>query len=166
VKANSGDDITGIRHDIPGWGNVLLRHLLCDLNGTLSLDGQVRPGVRRRLELLAGKLRIYVLTADTLGTATTALSGLPVRLKLIEGEDSAAAKAQVVRELGTNGVAAIGNGRNDRLMLAEAALGVAVLGPEGASPLALAAADVVTSSIEDALDLLLIPGRLKATLRG
>lgn len=41
-----------------------------------------------------------------------------------------------------------------------------VLGPEGASPLALAAADVVVPSVEDALDLLLIPNRLKATLRG
>lgn len=167
MKANGGGSgITGIRQVIPGWGNLVLRYLLCDLNGTLSLDGQVRAGVRQRLELLAAKLQIYVLTADTLGTAAQALSGLPVQLKITGGEDSAAAKVQVVRELGASSVAAIGNGRNDRLMLAEAALGIAVLGPEGASPLALAAADVVVPSIEDALDLLLLPGRLEATLRG
>lgn len=60
----------------------------------------------------------------------------------------------------------MGNGRNDRLMLAEAGLGIAVLGREGSSPLALAAADVVVCSAEEALDLLLVPARLEATLRG
>lgn len=151
---------------IPGWSNLVLDYLLCDLNGTLALDGRVREGARRRLQLLAGRLKIYVLTADTLGTAAEHFCGLPVELRIISGEDTAVAKVEVVRELGASRVVAVGNGRNDRLMLAEAALGIAVLGPEGASPLTLAAADVVVPSVEDALDLLLIPSRLKATLRG
>ena len=50
-------------------------------------------------------------------------------------------------------------------MLQEAALGIAVLGPEGLAAEALLAADVVVASIEDALDLLLRPHRLVATLR-
>jgi soluble P-type ATPase len=49
-------------------------------------------------------------------------------------------------------------------MLREAALGVAVLGPEGLAVRALAAADVVVASI-DALVLLRSPKRLIATLR-
>jgi soluble P-type ATPase len=39
------------------------------------------------------------------------------------------------------------------------------MGPEGTSTEALRAADVVVMSINDALDLLLHPERLKATLR-
>ncbi len=50
-------------------------------------------------------------------------------------------------------------------MLAAAALGLAVIGPEGAHRGALTAADVVLRSIVDALDLLLEPRSLVATLR-
>jgi soluble P-type ATPase len=50
-------------------------------------------------------------------------------------------------------------------MLAAAALGIAVLGPEGASSTALRAADVVCPSILHALDLLLDDRALAATLR-
>jgi soluble P-type ATPase len=59
----------------------------------------------------------------------------------------------------------VGNGRNDRLMLEAAALGLAVILGEGASSATLAAADAVCLSIADALDLLIHPLRLTATLR-
>ncbi|MCS7003502.1 MAG: ATPase P, partial [Dehalococcoidia bacterium] len=58
-----------------------------------------------------------------------------------------------------------GNGANDVAMLERAAIGVAVIGPEGAASSAIAAADVVTIAIADALDLLRYPRRLIATLR-
>ncbi|MFI6743040.1 hypothetical protein ACIBI9_59975 [Nonomuraea sp. NPDC050451] len=61
--------------------------------------------------------------------------------------------------------AVVGNGVNDRQALAAAVLGVAVLGPEGASSRALLVADVVCATIIDALDLLLGPRALTATLR-
>ena len=60
---------------------------------------------------------------------------------------------------------AVGNGRNDRLMLKEAALGIALLQAEGAAGEALLAADVVAPDILAALDLLLAPDGLIATLR-
>jgi soluble P-type ATPase len=60
---------------------------------------------------------------------------------------------------------ALGNGRNDRLMLKEAALGIALLQAEGAAVEALLAADVVAPDILVALDLLLAPDGLIATLR-
>lgn len=62
-------------------------------------------------------------------------------------------------------VVAIGNGRNDRLMLEQAAIGIAVLGQEGTAVEALMAADVIVADIFTALDLLQIPLRLVATLR-
>ena len=61
--------------------------------------------------------------------------------------------------------AAAGNGRNDRKMLKAAALGIAVIQREGAAAETVAAADVVSSSILDALELLQNPKRLLATLR-
>jgi soluble P-type ATPase len=62
-------------------------------------------------------------------------------------------------------VVAIGNGRNDRKMLDVAALGIAVCGAEGAAAETLQAGDIVVGRIVDALDLLLHPKRLMATLR-
>ena len=59
----------------------------------------------------------------------------------------------------------IGNGRNDRLMLKSAALGLAVVLAEGIAGETIPAADVISRSINDALDLLLNPLRLTATLR-
>src|SRR5687767_8669607 len=77
----------------------------------------------------------------------------------------ARAKAAYVRQLGAGRVACIGNGRNDRLMLRVAGLGIAVVQAEGASAEALAAADLVVPTVRDALDLLLRPRRLLASLR-
>jgi hypothetical protein len=77
----------------------------------------------------------------------------------------AEAKIRYVQGLGAGQTAAIGNGRNDRLMLKEAALSMAVVQTEGTALEAFFAADLVTVGILDALDLLLFPQRLKATLR-
>jgi soluble P-type ATPase len=80
-------------------------------------------------------------------------------------ENQAEAKLQYVRELGLEQAVCIGNGRNDRLMLEAAALGLAVILAEGIAGETIQAADVVTLAINDALDLLLNPLRLTATLR-
>jgi soluble P-type ATPase len=71
----------------------------------------------------------------------------------------------VLESLGAARSAVIGNGANDADVLAAAALGIAIIGPEGASALALSAADLVCHSITAALDLLADPRALTATLR-
>jgi P-type E1-E2 ATPase len=76
-----------------------------------------------------------------------------------------AQKAALAEELGAAQVVAIGNGVNDAEMLRSAAVGIAVLGPEGLAVACATAADIVTPHIEAALDLLLYPRRLVATLR-
>jgi soluble P-type ATPase len=64
-----------------------------------------------------------------------------------------------------NGTLALGNGRNDRLMLQAAALGIALIQREGAAAQTLTSADLVCTSVLDALALLTTPKRLTATLR-
>ena len=150
--------------DAPGWGSYPIRHLLLDLNGTLTLDGVLIPGVRERILDLSEKLDIHILTADTFGSAAMVCHGLPVTLHIIPERDQILAKQKYLRGLPLKTVA-IGNGRNDMGMLVDAALGIAVMGLEGTSTEALRAADVVAMSINDALDLLISPDRLKATLR-
>ena len=150
---------------IPGRGALRLEYLVLDLNGTLTLDGVLIAGVAERLERLREQLRVYLLTADTRGTASKLASDLMVTLKRIESSAESEHKRAFVTELGETEVAAIGNGANDGGMLKAAALGIAVLGPEGLATSALSVADIVVPGITEALDLLLVPNRLIATLR-
>jgi len=152
----------GVHVDIPGGEPLVLTQLLLDFTGTLSCDGVLLPGVAQRLEELGQKLRITILTADTFGTAARQLEGLPVELHFIQtGSD----KADFLAGLNSCETAAVGNGRNDVDMVRRAALGIAVIGPEGCATELIAAAKVVCRDILAALDLLLNALRLKATLR-
>lgn len=151
--------------EAPGWGKRAIEHLVIDYNGTMALDGHLLPGVDDRLALLSIRLRIHLVTADTFGTVADQTRHFELALKVLRGANQNQEKAEFVRRLGPMQVVAVGNGRNDTQMLKEAALGIAVIGAEGASPETIAAADVVCTDINDALDLLLAPRRLSATLR-
>jgi soluble P-type ATPase len=74
-------------------------------------------------------------------------------------------KRELVDQLGVRRCAALGNARNDVVMLRAAADGIAIVGPGGASAQAVAAPDVVSNSVLDALAPLGNPARLTATLR-
>ncbi len=150
---------------IPGQGALVLKHLVLDLNGTVALDGEILPAVAERLAALSAHLTIHLVTADTHGRAAEMAERLKVRLARIEAGNEAGQKLALVERLGAKQVVAIGNGANDAEMLAAAALGIAILGPEGLAIAALRAADVAVARIEDGLDLLLHPQRLVATLR-
>lgn len=153
--------------DIPGFGPVRLRYVVTDFTGTLSVDGVLLPGVGDRLRRLAAEvdMEIHVLTADTFGTVREQVAGIPCTLHLLQGSDHDVQKEVYVCELGAEQVFALGNGNNDRRMLAAAKVGVAVLEGEGGAGAAVHNADLVVRSACSALDLLLVPLRLKATLR-
>jgi P-type E1-E2 ATPase len=153
--------------DIPDFGKLNLKFLVMDYNGTLAVDGELQPGVADRLRILSTKLSLYVVTADTFGTAKEQLHQLPVEIVLLKSaDDQARVKEKFVEDLGPKQIAAIGNGRNDRQMLAKARVGIAVVLREGVSSATLGASDIIATGIEDALDLFIHPMRLRATLRG
>jgi len=153
---------TGIRVELPGRAAPALEVLVVDFTGTLSLDGRLLAGVGERLRRLADRLAIVVLTADTFGTARQALAGLPVEVRVVR---TGREKADYVAAAGAARVVAIGNGRNDVEMLRAAGLGIAVIGPEGCFAELPSVSQVVVGDVLDALDTLLNPLRLTATLR-
>lgn len=155
-----------LEFDIPGHGACAIEHLVCDLNGTIAFDGRIIEGVAEALASLTGRVRVVLLTADTHGTAAAHAEALGIEVRVIpSGGWEAGEKLAVVQELGPDRVFAIGNGRNDALMLSSCAIGVCVLGPEGAARACMESADVVVTTIGDAFGLLLHPARLIATLR-
>ena len=147
---------------IPGIPELQLEHLLVDVNGTLTNRGELLDGVEARLDRLRHSLDIRLVSADTFGMLDTIAAGLHVSaVRASTGED----KLRLLDDLGRGRCAVVGNGSNDALVLEAAAVGFAVIGPEGASAAALRSADVVCASAADALDLLLDPKALSATLR-
>lgn len=150
---------------IPDFGTLRLGHLVMDYNGTLACDGELEPGVVQALEVLEQNLQIHIVTADTFGQVRAAFAHTSYQVTVLPQDDQAQAKLGYVRHLGPQKCVCMGNGRNDRFMLAEAALGVAVVLDEGVSREALMAADVTVKGIVSALELLQKPLRLTATLR-
>jgi soluble P-type ATPase len=151
---------------IPGSEETLeIRHLVLDFNGTLALDGRIKPGVAELLKELSRHLQVHIVTAGTFGGVENEVRDIPCVLKILHGADQTEQKARYVEELGAEATACIGNGRNDRDMLKKSRLGILTIQEEGAATASLLAADIVCGDILSALQLLLQPLRLTATLR-
>lgn len=154
-----------VQVDIKGFGLLDLQYLLLDYNGTIAHDGDILPGVGDLITTLSSNLEIIILTADTYGTCTAKMREFSCTVHVINENDEIAAKCDFLHSLGAKNCAAIGNGRNDRCLLAESAVGVAVIQGEGAAVSALTSADLIAPDIHTALDLFLNPTRLVASLR-
>ncbi|MBC7076283.1 MAG: HAD family hydrolase, partial [Syntrophomonadaceae bacterium] len=154
-----------IRISLPGreW-NLNLKNLLLDLNGTLAVDGVLSEGVEERINLLKKQVDVYLLTADTFGLAKEVADRLGIKLLRLDGQSSGLAKRDFLNTLGAEETVAIGNGYNDTMILREAGFSIVVIGGEGCCVTALKEADIAVTDINDALDLLLNPLRIVATL--
>ena len=161
-----------IRIEIPGRVPLQVDWIVTDYTGTHAFAGSLRPGVRDRLQQLAERVKIHVITSDTFGTAQKELAGLPVTLHLLSAGGSH--DRQKLRYFADRGIdpartAAFGNGANDRLMLQAVkdagGLAVAVDNGEGCALSAILGASLFINGSENALDLLLQSDRCKATLR-
>lgn len=158
-------NIAMIELNIPGWRTLRLSHLVCDVNGTLALDGRLIDGLYRPLTNLMDRLTLHLITADTHGKQAAIDQLLNLRSIAIQPGGEATQKADFVRSLGADTVVAIGQGANDAEMLKTAGLGIAVMSREGLAVATQQAADLVVPDIFAALELLEKPMRIVATLR-
>ena len=150
---------------VPGGMTLRIKHLILDYNGTLAKDGELLPGVEDRLQELGRHLKVHVITADTHGSVSAQLHHLSCDIKIIGAENQDLLKQEYLQNVGSENAVAVGNGRNDVLMLQDALLGICLVQAEGASGAAIRVADIICTDILDVLDLFLKPSRLQATLR-
>jgi len=141
---------------------LTVKNIVLDYNGTIAKDGAVKKSVKEYLKKLEN-FDIYVVTADTHGSARENLKDTNVKVKILTTADHTREKEEFVKSL--KNTFAVGNGSNDALMLKSAEIGVCVIEDEGASVKALVNSDIVCRSIEEAFELLLNPKRIVATLR-
>lgn len=152
--------------EIPGYKELNITTLLLDYNGTIAVDGIIRPAVKERLQKLAEILDVYVLTADTHGTAKAQCEGLNVTVHTFPVGKAMDDKREIIDKIGGECCVCLGNGRNDVKMFDAAALSIGIMDREGAYGGLLNTADLCVNSTEDGLDLLLYPKRIIAGLRG
>jgi soluble P-type ATPase len=150
---------------IPGRSTLCLTTAVLDFNGTLAFDGRLCEGVAERLAALSSRLALHVVTGDTTGTARQVLSALPVLVHIMPPDRQGAAKRAFLGGMDAAATAVIANGSNDREIVEYAALSIVVTGGEGCAVETLMRADIACARIDDALDLLLKPQRIIATLR-
>lgn len=151
--------------EVPGFSKLSIENLVFDYNGTIAKDGTPVKGVKDKFTELSKNLKIYIITADTHGTAAEILKDYSCELAVINGEDQTRQKKNFIEKLGSRNTAAFGNGFNDSLMLKTAQLGIAVLMEEGAHTSTILNSDMVVKSVLDGIDLFLKPKRLTAGLR-
>ena len=152
--------------DIPGKGKMNIENLVLDFNGTIAYDGNIKNGIREKIQRVHEKgINIYILTADTYHQAAEQCKDMPVTLEIFDVDNAALSKREIVNNIDSKLTMTIGNGNNDVEMFEESILSVAVIGDEGCAVKAIFAADIITNNIDDAIDLLLNPHRIKATLR-
>ncbi|MBN2243513.1 MAG: HAD family hydrolase [Acidobacteria bacterium] len=151
--------------EIPGFRTFTFHHLVLDVNGTLAKDGFLIQGTVPLLRELRSRLDIHLVTADTHGRQEAVNRILSMEAVKISAENQVQAKLDYINRLNADTVVAVGNGFNDAAMLEHAGLGICVIGPEGAAAESMLKAKIVTPDIQTALELLLVPKRLMATLR-
>ena len=150
---------------IPNYANLEISHVVLDYNGTLASNGTVLEKTKETLHKLTERYRVYVITADTFGTVQKELENFDLEVIILSSSDHTAEKAALIEKLGATQTAAMGNGNNDRLMLESAVLSIALMGSEGCAVETMHSANILCGSIVDAMELLIYPKRLIATLR-
>jgi soluble P-type ATPase len=151
--------------EIPGYKSLEIKHIVCDYNGTIAIDGKLINGVRKIINDLSEKVDVHIITADTFGFVERELENVHCKLVKISSQNQAVSKLEYVLKLGKDKTICIGNGNNDRLMVKEAELGIALLQEEGTCIETLLVSDIVCKNIIDAFGYLMEPKRLIATLR-
>ena len=150
--------------EVPGYGPLRLENLVLDLNGTVTEDGVLIPGVLEAMGALAERgFKIYILSGDTRGTLQKLFK--EHSWITVTATSTAEEKREFVISIGPEKTVCIGNGNIDVEMFRVAKLSICTIQKEGATTKALMEADIVVHHIIDALTLLLERERLIATLR-
>ena len=151
--------------NIPGNGIVEIENVVLDYNGTIAIDGRLIEGVAELINELSKDINFHVITADTFGSVEKELASVNCKVVIIPKDNQDSSKLNYVLDLGKDRTLCAGNGKNDRLMLKESVIGIALVQDEGLCVESLLAADIACKSIMDVFSFFKSPDRLVATLR-
>ncbi|MFA7194022.1 MAG: HAD hydrolase family protein [Candidatus Paceibacterota bacterium] len=150
-------------YKIPGVGDLELKTIILDLNGTLTVKGRIPDGIDDRIVALKNRgYRILFFTGNTRGNADKIASKLGIEWILAE---NGIAKRDEALKLEPETCVAIGNGLIDLELMKVVKLRIVTLQAEGVHTQTFLNSDIVIPTIINALDFLIEPEILIATLR-
>ncbi|TXT66486.1 MAG: putative Haloacid dehalogenase [Promethearchaeota archaeon] len=155
------------KYIIPNVGTLKISTILFDINGTLQFQGKVSAQLIKLFKRLKMEFNVILISSDTRGNLKNIANKLGttyIRINPENQTDTEAKNMELIR-IGKEHTIAVGNGRNDALMLKNAALGILILGSEGASTKSLLNSDIVFTNPIDAIHFLLDEKAVVATLR-
>lgn len=146
-----------------GVGKIELDTIILDLNGTLAVEGKLVTGVADRIKKLKELgFKIFLFTGDQRGTAAIQAAELGIELKYAKNTEE---KALCSKECNFETTVAIGNARIDIGTFLNSKVRIATLQKEGIHAGIIEHVDIITNSINDALDILINPDSFNATMR-
>ncbi|TXT65221.1 MAG: hypothetical protein BAJALOKI3v1_120028 [Promethearchaeota archaeon] len=152
---------------IPNCGEILIRNILFDVNGTIQFSGSISKDLIPKFQKIKEIYDVYLISADTRGNLEELANQLQVKYIRINPKEisESQAKNYQLDKLGKNETIAVGNGNNDSLMLKNALLGILIIGNEGATRESLFNSDLVFTNPIDVLDFLIDEKAIIGTLR-
>jgi len=151
--------------NVPETGKYEIENIVFDYNGTIAINGEIISGVLEKIVKLTELFNVTIITADTFNTVRKAFKGTNVNIHVIDNENGTIQKKEFIKNIGSNKTIALGNGRNDQLMLKEAIISIAILNDEGVSLKALNNADFLLKDINHFFEMIEEPKKLIAILR-
>jgi len=152
-----------MKYNPVGVGEIELNTIILDLNGTLAVSGEIVEGCKERIQKLKELgYKIYLFTGDQRGNATLQASKLGIEVKIAKNTEE---KATLTNNLDVEKTVAIGNARIDIGTFTPSKLRIGVLQAEGIHCSILPYIDILTPTINNALDLLIDPNIFSATMR-
>ena len=151
--------------EIPGFKKVDVKNVVFDYNGTLAKDGKLKDSTKELLKKVCEKFTVFVITADTFGSVQKELKDFNLNIKILHSDNHTKEKESFIKSFKDGDVVSFGNGNNDALMLKASSISIAIIEGEGCSKEALLNSTLICKDIDDAINLLLNPKRLIATLR-
>jgi soluble P-type ATPase len=150
-------------YNVPGQGELKLETIILDLNGTISVRGKLVEGVGERLAKLKELgYAVVLFTGNTRGDADGMAQSLGIEWRLTKSSEDKRDKAL---QLSPETCVSIGNGLIDLELMKVVKLCIVTLQAEGVHVQTMLNSDVIVPTICDALDMLIDPNILVATLR-
>lgn len=152
-----------MKYNPVGVGEIELDTIILDLNGTLAVNGKLVDGVKERLSKLKELgYTIYLFTGDQRGNAALLAAEIGIVLQKATSSDE---KEELSLKLNSEKTVAIGNARIDIGTFKHSKVRIATVQAEGIHVEILKHVDILTTSINDALDILINPDTFNATMR-
>lgn len=152
-----------MKYMVPGVGELELNTIIFDLNGTLTVRGKLPQEVFEQIQKLRDiGFTCVLFSGDQRGNAQKLAQELGI--DFVPTKDTKA-KREAARKYDKEHIVAVGNARIDIGVFENAKVRIGTLQAEGIHPGILSHIDILVPSIINALDLLLDPDSLAATMR-